>query len=467
MFGARGGVLCSSIKEDRAGLTGHDFIPPRFGENEGSQQNGDPERKYLDADMNVTHMHRLYSELYSAGAGSLSEPECLSTYRQVFLETGLRFGLPKTDTCDKCDLLHRRLREISNSNFTGIREIEAEIDAHHLKADFAYSHLRIDTELAKASSDVVTLCIDMQQVMLSPKISASDSFYRTKFSSYNVAISNPATDVSSMYFWTEVDGRRGQIEMSTLIYRYITQRFNRLEPGQSRKLNFWSYRCVAQNNNYQNIVLFKYFTIMGYFTEVSQKCLVTGHSFLPCDRHFAVIERYAKFKKSEIKIPSDWMIVIANSMPQSPFEITKLSFQDFLDFEVLRNLIPKPASLKVTQYHVITSYSNRPSVYITKKSHEAVNGAVHPIVNGSNLNTNSVVNLIFASAYVIRFDVPERKASDVRSLLRFLSIEERNVWNDLLPPLPQAQTPAPRPEAINDHSYSVQSLVVAEDHNYI
>ncbi|CAG7678363.1 unnamed protein product [Allacma fusca] len=432
-----------------------------------SRANGDPERKYLEAELNVTQMHRLYCEMLCAAIDSHKEPESLSTYRQVFLETGLKFGLPKTDTCDTCDTLHRRLREISNNNVVAIRDIEREIEAHHLKADTAYNHLRIDTQLAKASNDVVTLCIDMQQVMMSPKISASDSFYRTKFSSFNVAVSNPAADNSHMFFWDEVDGRRGQIEISTIIHKYITENFTLLEPGQSRTLNFWSDRCVAQNNNYQNVSLFKYLTLRGYFTVVNQKFLVTGHSFLPCDRHFAVVERYAKYKRSSIKVPSDWMRVIVNSRPQSPFPITKLTYKDFQDFDILRTLIPKPESLKVTKFHVIASDIRRPFVYFTKTSHDDPNATVHPIIHPGNLSKTNVNSLRFGPAYHIKFVISERKAADVRSLLRFLSTEERNEWNDLLPPIPQAQHPAPRPEAISDHSYSAQSIIAPDDHDYI
>ncbi|CAG7822486.1 unnamed protein product, partial [Allacma fusca] len=224
------------------------------------------ERKYLDADMNIIKMHKLYCEKELLLAMLLNQR--LSTYRQVFLQTGLKIGLPKSVTCEKCDLLHRRLREISISNHTGIYELEAEIEAHYLKADSAYSNLRIDTQLAKASSDVLTLCIDMQQQTV----------------------------------------------------------------------------CVP---------------------------------------------------------------------------------------------------------------------------YEGDNEAVHPIIIGENLSRNTVMNLQFTSAYNARFDVPERKVSDIRSLLRFLSSEERIKWTDLLPTLVQTQRPDPRPEAIADHSYSVQSLRAQEDHNYI
>ncbi|CAG7815618.1 unnamed protein product [Allacma fusca] len=388
-----------------------------FLKNSDGRKNGDPERKYLQNELNVTQMHRMYCEMLCAAIDSHAEPESLSTIRQVFLETGLKFGLSKTDTCDTCDTLYRRLREISNNNVVAIRDIESEIEAHHLKADTAYNHLRTDTQLAKASNDVVTLCIDMQQVMMSPKISASDSFYRTKFSSYNVAVSNPADDISHMFFWDEVDGRRGQIEISTIIHKYITENFTLLEPGQSRTLNFWSDRCVAQNNNYQNVALLKYLTLIGYFTEVNQKFLVTGHSFLPCDRHFAVVERYAKYNSSNIKVP--------------------------------------------------TSNIRRPFVYFTKASHDDPNTTVHPIIHPGNLSKTYVNSLRFGPAYHIKFVISERKAADVRSLLRFLSTEERNEWDDLLPPIPQAQQPAPRPEAISDHSYSAQSIIAPDDHDYI
>ncbi|CAG7817305.1 unnamed protein product, partial [Allacma fusca] len=212
------------------------------------------------------------------------------------------------------------------------------------------------------------------------------------------AVSDPAANNSYMYFWHQTDGRRGQIEIASIIYKHVTGHFTPLEPGQTRKLNFWSDRCFAQNNNYQIVALFKYLTLMRYFTEVHQKFLVTGHSFLPCDRDFAVIERYAKYKKASIAVPSEWMKVIANCRPQSPFSIVKLTYQDFLDFEILKTRLPKPDSLKVTQFHVISSDITRPNLYFTKRTHDDQNPTLHNIIQTGNFSLTSLANLRFPPA---------------------------------------------------------------------
>ncbi|KAJ4429631.1 hypothetical protein ANN_21832 [Periplaneta americana] len=41
----------------------------------------------------------------------------------------------------------------------------------------------------------------------------------------------------------------------------------------------------------------------GRFDEISHKFLVSGHSFLPCDRDFAMIEKRKRVKELEIRLP--------------------------------------------------------------------------------------------------------------------------------------------------------------------
>jgi hypothetical protein len=44
-------------------------------------------------------------------------------------------------------------------------------------------------------------------------------------------------------------------------------------------------------------------------TQIHHKFLVSGHSFLPCDRDFRVIEKQKKYHP-EVYIPNDWITVI-------------------------------------------------------------------------------------------------------------------------------------------------------------
>jgi hypothetical protein len=71
-----------------------------------------------------------------------------------------------------------------------------------------------------------------------------------------------------MCFWTQRDGARGAAEVFSCVNKYIRNRFQILEPGAQRTLVVWSDRCVGQNNNYLNVVGYRYLVACGYFTTV-------------------------------------------------------------------------------------------------------------------------------------------------------------------------------------------------------
>uniref|UniRef100_A0A8D9AAU6 Uncharacterized protein n=1 Tax=Cacopsylla melanoneura TaxID=428564 RepID=A0A8D9AAU6_9HEMI len=74
-----------------------------------------------------------------------------------------------------------------------------------------------------------------------------------------------------------------------------------------------------------------FFIRCRFFSEVHQKFLVTGHSFLPCDRDFALIER--EKKKTKLMVPSQ--ILIGASNEKSPFIITEMQQADFKDLDLM------------------------------------------------------------------------------------------------------------------------------------
>lgn len=60
-----------------------------------------------------------------------------------------------------------------------------------------------------------------------------------------------------------------------------------------------------------------------YFTEVDQKFLCSGHSFLLCDKDFALIERRKKVRH-DVFLPTDWKYVIGEARLSKPFLINEL-----------------------------------------------------------------------------------------------------------------------------------------------
>ena len=88
-------------------------------------------------------------------------------YRAVFREQNLRFGSPRSDTCDSCDRLFIRLSTVDPRNQVEYEQIENEIIVHHHDAESGYLELNSDKQRAKIDPNYVVLAVDLQAV--SPK----------------------------------------------------------------------------------------------------------------------------------------------------------------------------------------------------------------------------------------------------------------------------------------------------------
>ena len=96
--------------------------------------------------------------------------------------------------------------------------------------------------------------------------------------------------------------------------------------------------CIRDSN---------YLVRCRYFTEVHQKFMISGHSFLPCDRDFALIERQKK--KTKPMVPSDWKYVIASSKLNKPFNVIEMYQSDFKDLDLISSRLKKQ-NLKITKF---------------------------------------------------------------------------------------------------------------------
>ncbi|XP_051158212.1 uncharacterized protein LOC127279729 [Leptopilina boulardi] len=241
-------------------------------------------RMYLNSSLTLNKMFRLFQE---------KNPESdvkFWLYREVFLnDFNLKIGLPRSDTCKTCDSLYIQL--LATEDIEKRKEIEAISETHHLKAENGYASLKKDGENSKINPNTVVLCVDLQQVMYLPMLTHSSIFYQRQLSCYNFAVHNPSTKHAQMFLWHEGIAKRGALEISSCILQYIKQNYQKLNENEERTLIIWSDRCVGQNNNWTTISLLFYLIHERYFTSAEQKFLVSGHSFLPCDRDFALIQR--------------------------------------------------------------------------------------------------------------------------------------------------------------------------------
>lgn len=266
-------------------------------------------KKWLSSDLNMSMMHRLFMEKYPEA--TISRRAYNDIFRNKF---NLRFGAPRSDTCSYCDKLFIKLS--STEDLQERDKIEQESAIHHMRAEAAYKALREDTNIAKENPNYIVLCTDLQQVLFSPTLTHSSIFYQRQFSTYNYAVHNMGEGNATMLLWHEAMAHRGSTEIASALLFYITEKYNRLQLGQDRKLVVWSDRCVGQNNNWKLIALLRLLLLEKYFTQVEQKFLT---SFLPCDRDFALIEHQKKV--SRVYVPFQWADVIARSKVNNPFKV--------------------------------------------------------------------------------------------------------------------------------------------------
>lgn len=332
----------------RAHIDSFPKIPNHYSRNKSSKD-------YLSPDLSISRLHKLFVECNPESKVSLR------LYREIFYKDfKLRFGTPRSDTCKTCDLNFRKLTSASSEEER--KNIELDSMLHHAKADQAYTILKADS----LSLSQVTLCVDLQQVLFTPMLTHSNVFYQRQYSSYNFCIHNMTNGEASMFIWHECIAKRGANEIASCLLKYIVSNFRPLQSGEERKLVVWSDRCVGQNNNWCNINTYMFLIRTKYFTEINQKFLVSGHSFLPCDRDFALIERQRK--KAKAMVPSDWKYVIASAKLNKPFSIIELNQGDFKNMTSLC-LGTKKGKLKITTAMWLKMTAEDPCSLYVRSSH--------------------------------------------------------------------------------------------------
>jgi hypothetical protein len=103
----------------------------------------------------------------------------------------------------------------------------------------------------------------------------------------NLGIHDCVTRNGCMSIWSENFGGTGSQEISSCICKYLTM----ANLHGKKKLICWSDNCRGQNKNQFMLAMYLIFIANNVFSEIVHKFPVQGHTFLSCDRDFALIEK--------------------------------------------------------------------------------------------------------------------------------------------------------------------------------
>lgn len=366
---------------------------------------GKSERKYLSSDLNIVKLYKMYC----SGASAL--PVKKGFFRQIFnTKFNLGFKGPRTDVCSTCLSLEERIKAADDSTKANLI---CEKRVHKLRAKAFYNLLKEDKPL--------TFSFDLQKNLPMPKVPDQQAYYSRQLYLHNLTVVQGHSKAalgphnSFSYCWTEDKFGKSSNEVASAIYH----RLQNTDMSNIKTVRLFCDGCAGQNKN--RIVLtmvMKWFSqhAPGNVKEVQLVFPTRGHSFLPPDRVFGMIEK--KIRKVEvIANPEEYK----NLMVEYSTVLNAQTDFNFFDWKsVADEYVKLPASwhFKITQskrLFIKRSAKNAGAVLVlADANYNTSTGTFQQIVKGKKKLSNAEPAVL--SAVNIN-NVSRAKLTDVHNLL--------------------------------------------------
>ncbi|MCP4274201.1 MAG: hypothetical protein GY781_19940 [Gammaproteobacteria bacterium] len=288
-----------------------------------------------------------------------------------------------------------------------------------------------------------TICTDLQQTLPCPKVNTQSAYYKMKLWLYNQSVVDLVTGKISYFPWTETQAERGSDEIASCLYEWVMQHINE----GFKALRVITDNCAGQNKNIYIVLMFMYLIQAGVLEEVNLEFMVAGHSFLPCDRGFGVLEK--KFKLREmISTPAEYMKIIGTAKKA---QVTQMDHTKFYDWKNLLNLI----TFRKADKPVLFSKATRIRMY---KDHpfkffiESPQGSAEV-----NLKKRRTRHLLTSDQLLLKYpngvplEIQEGKLNHLQQLFDFLDSNGQKWINEVA--AGQNNNPNARPEDLNPHPH--------------
>lgn len=293
-------------------------------------RNKNPNRKYLHPGLNIRKLYHLYRD---ACKEKNQTPVKESKYRHIFnTEYNLHFKAPHKDTCTRCDTFAAKVKVEEDPEEK--KKLECEHEVHLRKAEKARASLKSDTALSGKDGTYV-FTFDLEKALAFPRLTTSVAYYKRNMYVYNLGIHAPQSHDGFMFLWDETIASRGAQEVASCIVTHLKT----TAPTASHIIAY-SDCCSGQNRNIKLATTFlKLVSTPGSsHKKIDHKFLTSGHTFLPNDADFGVIESSAK-KIECIYSHEDWYNIIKKAKKKKPFTVRIMETDEFLSTDVLEKAI--------------------------------------------------------------------------------------------------------------------------------
>lgn len=363
-------------------------------------------KEYLSPDLNIHRCYKAFNELHPG------KQVTYKFYRKVFRRyfPDLKFKRPRTDTCKVCD----RLSAVVRSQNAQSRSAKATLELHHRKAESSRQIMATDREQSQLpGSNTMTIAIDLQQVLFVPTLTHSEMFYKRQLSCYNLCINVADIGNSYMCLWHEGICSRGGNEIASCLLSFVNKRNTNKD-----HLIIWCDNCAGQNKNRMILFLLMFLVANGHFQSIEQKFLITGHSFLQCDRDFGIIEKRKKVMKSYV--PEDLKKVITGAKNTSqPFQVLDMTSECFFNFQAAADDIIVTKKLNISTASRLLVTKDKPGEVLIKQNFTDIEPwkVVNVFKRGKSISDLKNVEL---HRLLTHNTISKEKMRDLESMIEYL-----------------------------------------------
>ncbi|WAQ97974.1 hypothetical protein MAR_022347 [Mya arenaria] len=249
-----------------------------------------------------------FSSLYKVYLAYCKVKKTKEAHRQVFenvfKEMNLSLFSPKKDLCDTCCSY-----EAGNIN-------EEYYNIHIQRKNTARAEKELDKERADNDPSLKVINMDLQSVLLCPKLNASALYYKTKLTCHNFTVMDINTKEVHCYFWNESQGDLTANSFASCIADYIEDAIR--ANNDVKHFMLYSDGCTYQNRNcvLSNMLCH---ICKKYQVQITQKFLEWGHTQMEVDSVHRVIER--KLKHKSVYVPQNYVDVIGEACSVRPYQV--------------------------------------------------------------------------------------------------------------------------------------------------
>jgi len=197
------------------------------------------DKKYLEANLTISKMHRLYLEwVNEKPVETLTKNATLRQYTDVFNEFNISFFKPKNDLCDVCE-------KYKIADPKEKEEQQIQYDEHLFNKEVVRRIKNDDKERASIEPGFCVAVFDLEKVLTTPQGETSTFYYKRKFATYNFTIYDIGKKEGFCYIWNESDVKRGANKIATCLFMFLKQK----KDDGIQEFSFYSDNCGGQNRN--------------------------------------------------------------------------------------------------------------------------------------------------------------------------------------------------------------------------